>query len=198
MASSTERSRRFRARQARLEVEHEAGKLVADFRAWLKFRHMAEQTWTHYGWRVQRFARLLGANGVTLQEATTADLVAVWPSVGASYHNGLIEALRAVAPGSPESGRALLGGERQGRFPPAATYGGYCGLQVPGAGPTDGLLGSQGTPTFPPRRFMRLLRTTTWSERLKGCTASEEEIAASSVGLVEAQRNCRGPDTRCL
>ncbi|MEX2430988.1 MAG: tyrosine-type recombinase/integrase, partial [Dehalococcoidia bacterium] len=45
--------------------------------------------------RVQRVQRLLAARQVSLLEAQTKHLLAVWPNVGASYHNGLVEALRA-------------------------------------------------------------------------------------------------------
>jgi len=103
--SHAARQRRYRAR---LEMV-EAARLLPEFRAWLQFRHRAEQTRKHYGWRVQRLARLLGANGVSLQKATTADLVAVWPSVGPSYHNGLLEALRAFYKFAQEKGYVRVG-----------------------------------------------------------------------------------------
>jgi site-specific recombinase XerD len=108
-ATSTERSRRFRHREALVGET----KLLNDFRAWLRFRHLSEQTCRGYVWRVKRMHRLLEEQGTTLLAASTKNLVGVWPDSGPSYHNGLIEALRAFYRFVNESGH------RRGKSPAA-------------------------------------------------------------------------------
>lgn len=94
-------------------------KSLEEFSTWMKFRHLSESTRYVYYWRVRRMALRLRELGVDLRAASPEDLRQVWPDSGASYHNGLRNALisfyEKLGGGNPA--RELPKARQTGRLP---------------------------------------------------------------------------------